>query len=475
MAEKMNKACSFFEKIWDTHTIEDLGDNNYLMYIDRCLVHDLSGEPLFEMMERDNRTPFSNKTVFAVADHTVSSKPNRVVESTNAAKRFVPKLKDGCKKHNITLFDLDHPNQGIVHIVGPELGISLPGMTIVCGDSHTCTHGALGALAWGVGTSQLYHAIVTQTLVVKKPKTMRLNIEGKIGLGISSMDIILYIIAKLGTGFGIGYAVEFSGSVINALEIEDRLTLCNLTVELGSEYGFISPDEKTIAYVKGLKFAPTDKDFEKFRSYCRHIATESDAEFDKEFTMNITGIKPQVSWGTTPSHTIDIDGCVPSSEMEAIPNDRKKYEEALAYMGLKGGQKLAGLKIDRVFIGSCSNGRLSNLETVAKLVKGKKVASWVEAWIVPGSQPIKGAAETLGLADIFKDAGFIWGQPGCAFCSGANGEFIPPGERCVSTTNRNFIGRQGPNARTHLVSPATAATSAIAGCIAQADVSDKEV
>jgi 3-isopropylmalate/(R)-2-methylmalate dehydratase large subunit len=361
-----------------------------------------------------------------------------------------------CAKFGITLFDLASENQGIVHVIGPELGLSLPGMTIVCGDSHTCTHGALGALAWGIGSSELYHVLATQTLILNKPKTMKVQLEGKPGDAVDPMDIILHVIAKLGTGFANGYAVEYTGSVIRHLDMEGRMTICNLSVEFGSEYGLISPDEKTIEYLKGRPYAPSGKNLDALIAHCREIASEEDSVYDKEVTIDITGIGRQVSWGITPAHTIGV--------AENIP-DKAASTQAYEYMGVKAGESVTGLKLDKVFIGACSNGRLSNIREVAALVEGKKVAPGVDAWVVPGSQRVKKEAEKLGLDKIIREAGFVWGEPACSLCGGSNGEKLQPGQRSLSTTNRNFIGRQGPGVRTHLASPRTAALSAISGVI----------
>jgi len=332
---------------------------------------------------------------------------------------------------------------------------------VVCGDSHTCTHGALGALAWGVGSTDLYHALATQTLLIKKPKTLRINIEGIPAPEAGPMDIILRIIAELGTNFGVGYAIEYAGSAISAMDMEGRMTICNLTVEMGSDFGLISPDQKTIDYIKNKRFAPQGEMLDQLISHSLDLATDKQANFDKELTITIDDLKPQISWGINPSHVVDIDGIIP--ELQSDQSDSQK--KALEYMDFQIGQQLIGTPIDRVFIGSCANGRLSNLEKVAEIVKGKRVAEGVVAWVVPGSQAVKSAVEKLGLDLVFVDAGLMWGEPGCSLCAGSSGEQVGPGKRCVSTTNRNFVGRQGPMARTHLASPSTAAWSAVNGVI----------
>lgn len=459
----MYQSRTMLDKLWELHTIDKISEENYLIFIDRCYLHDLSGPLALKKLKSVKLKPFNKDLIFATPDHTVSSKPNRCFDDTFSGKTFIPIFREECSKQNIPLFDLKDPKQGIVHVIGPELGLSLPGMTAVCGDSHTCTHGALGALAWGVGTSELYHVLATQTLVVKKPKSMRVNIEGTIGKGIEPMDIILHIIAKYGTDFGIGHAVEYSGSVVRRMGMEGRMTICNLTVEFGSEYGFVAPDDITYEYIANREYAPQGENFDKLINHCKAIVTDDGAEFDKEITVNITDIKPQISWGVTPSHTIGVDECVPNPADALTQEVKNGWIKALDYMEFKPGRKMEGLPVDRVFIGSCANGRMSNLENVARIVRGKKVASNVEAWIVPGSERVKQEAEKKGLDIIFKEAGFLWGEPGCSLCGGANGEQVGPGKRCVSTTNRNFIGRQGPKARTHLASPSMAAAAAIAG------------
>lgn len=470
----MKKRTSVFDKVWDQHIIEDLGDGNNLMLIDRCLVHELGGEPLFELLDNENLKPYPDKSFVAVEDHTVSSKPGRTKDDTAAARRFLAKLEKGCKKYGVRLYDIEDPYQGIIHVVCPELGLSQPGMSIVCGDSHTCTHGAVGALAWGSGTSMLGQAVVTHALIAKRPKTMRVNIVGTRPAGIAAMDINLFIISKLGTDFGIGYCIEWAGPVIDAMTMEERMSICNMTVEFGSEYGIMSPDEKTIDYVRTTMHAPQGEEFEKFAAYARSIASDKDAEYDKEITLDITGMKPYISWGVTPSQAIEIDAPIPACAADSVPNDEEKYRVALNYMDLQAGQPLLGKKVDRVFIGSCTNGRLNDLKAAAEIVKGKKVAPWVEASVVAGSQMVKRMAEELGIADIFKEAGFAWGEPGCAYCNACNGEVMEKKQRSVSSTNRNFVGRQGADVRTHLASPATAAWCAITGYVGTSAIHKEE-
>ena len=452
---------TLFEKLWKLHTIEELEGDNYLIHIDRCYLHDLSGPGALGLLHKRKLSPHNRDLVIGTLDHTLCSVPGRTIDDSFASKAFVPLFRQFCSQYQIRLFDLDHPLQGIVHVIGPETGLTLPGMTMVCGDSHTCTHGALGALAWGVGTTDLYHALATQTLLIKKPKTLRINLEGNPAPEAEPMDIILHIIACLGTNFGAGYAIEYTGSAISTMDMEGRMTICNLTVEMGADFGLISPDQKTIAYITNTRFAPKGKMLDQLISHTLDLATDKQANFDKELTINIDNLKPQISWGINPSHTIDIDGIIPDLQSD----QKESQQKALAYMDFQIGQQLMGTPIDRVFIGSCANGRLSNFKKIADIVKGKKVAEGVEAWVVPGSQAVKSAAEKSGLDSVFVDAGMMWGEPGCSLCAGSSGEQVGPGKRCVSTTNRNFVGRQGPMARTHLASPSTAAWAAINGVI----------
>jgi 3-isopropylmalate/(R)-2-methylmalate dehydratase large subunit len=454
---------TMFEKIWDLHTVDRIGEDTYLLYIDRCYLHDLSGPLSLVPLKNAGLKPFCRELDFAAPDHTLSSKPGRRFDDTFAGRSFIPILREECKRFGIRLFDLEDEKQGIVHVIGPELGLTLPGMTAVCGDSHTCTHGAVGALAWGVGTSELYQALATQTLVVKKPKTMRVVISGEPRKWIAPMDIILRLIAAHGTDFGIGYAVEYAGDAIQNMGMEGRMTICNMTVEFGSEYGFISPDETTLEYIRTRDYAPKGKDFESFAAHCQSVRADKGAVYDREIAIDVSDLEPQITWGITPSHCIGVDGRIPDPEEAAAQNLKEAFKNALNYMDFRPGQKIEGIPVDRVFIGSCSNGRLSNLDSAASVVKGKKVAPNVEAWVVPGSVRVKEQAEKLGLDRIFKEAGFVWGEPGCSLCGGTSGEQIGAYQRCVSTTNRNFIGRQGPNARTHLASPAMAAAAAVTG------------
>lgn len=453
---------TIFEKIWDIHVIEHLPDGSDLLHIDRCYGHDLSGTMAYRMMKKQGYKPLNPALTVSIPDHTLSSKAGRTIDDTPISKSFMPVFEGLSKEMGIRMFGLDDPRQGVVHVVGPETGLSLPGMTAVCGDSHTCTHGALGLMAWGVGTSELYHVVTTQSILVRKPKLMRICLEGTRSPDAEAMDIILYLIARNGAGFGAGYAVEFTGPVIREMKMEERMTICNLTVEMGSEYAVMAPDDETFAYIKGREFAPKGQMMEQLVSHARQLCTDEDAVFDLDITIDVTAVKPQISWGISPEHTVGIDETIPGAEVVAQDDSLQK---ALAYMDFEPGQPMLGIPVQRVFIGSCSNGRLSNLLRVAEVVAGKQVAAGVEAWIVPGSQMVKCEAEQLGLDQIFREAGFLWGEPGCSLCGGCNGERVAPQHHCVSTTNRNFMGRQGPRSRTHLASPTTAALAAVNGCI----------
>jgi 3-isopropylmalate/(R)-2-methylmalate dehydratase large subunit len=457
-------SATLFDKIWRQHVVRDLGGGWSLLHIDRHLLHDLSGAPaLGELVERGlmAATP---ELCFATADHMVSTELGRTGETYKIGALLWTALKQLTAAQQIRYFELGQRGQGIVHVMGPELGIVLPGTTVVCGDSHTCTNGGIGALAFGIGSSEILHALATQTLRQKKPLNMRVRFEGALPRGVYPKDLILHLIGRLGANAGAGYAIEYAGSAVRDMEIEGRLTLCNLSVEMGAKYGLIAPDAKTEAYVKGRTFAPEAADWDQALTHWRQLHSEPDAEFDRDIVIDVARVEPVITWGTSPEHVIPVQGSVPDpAQAEAV--DRAAWSAALAYMGLEPGQPLLGTKIDWVFIGSCANSRLSDLEEAARIVRGRHVAEGVQAWVVPGSEQVKRAAEALGLDGVFKAAGFQWREPGCGLCVAANGEKIPRGARAVSTSNRNFVGRQGPGARTHLASPAMAAAAAIAGMI----------
>jgi len=446
---------TLFDKVWDEHVVDDLGGGEQLLHVDRHLLNELSGHRgQLEIAGRGlkMRNP---ELALGTLDHVVPTSPGRRGEPW--AESIIGIFREESAKAGFPVHDYGDDGQGIVHVIGPELGFTLPGALLVCGDSHTCTHGALGALAWGIGTSELAHVLATQTLVQTKPKTMRVRFAGVLAPQVGAKDMILALIGRLGTAGGAGYAVEFAGEAIRALEIEARLTLCNLSIEFGAKIGMVAPDEKTYAYLEGRRHAPKGALWTRAVAHWRTLPSEEDARFDAERQLECTTLAPQITWGTSPEDVIAVDGAIPDAK-----------PAALEYMGLAAGRPIAGTKVDRVFIGSCTNARLSDLRAAAAVVRGRKVAPHVRAWVVPGSQRVKREAEGLGLHEIFRAAGFDWREPGCSLCVGANGELVEPQARCVSTSNRNFVGRQGPLARTHLASPVTAAAAAVAGEIADA-------
>ena len=455
---------TLFDKLWDAHVVKDLGNGWALLHIDRHLLHDLSGPPALADVRARGLAVHDPALVFATPDHAMASQPGRDGATYAPGARLWKGLHDGAKAADIRFYDLGQPGQGIVHVMGPELGIVLPGLTVICGDSHTCTNGGLGALAFGVGTSESTHALATQTLRQQKPKQMRVCCEGALRPGVSAKDLALHIIGRLGAAAGVGMAIEFAGPAIEALEVEGRLTLCNMSVELGARFGMIAPDQKTFDYLRGRPHALQGAAFEEAVAYWRTLHSDGAATFEREHLIDASAVRPTITWGTSPEHAIAIDGNVPDpAAFDAASRDT--LAAALDYMGLQAGQPIAGTPVDWVFIGSCTNARLSDLRAAAAAVRGKKVAANVTAWVVPGSENVKRAAEQEGLRDVFEQAGFAWREPGCSMCVAANGDRVPPGQRAVSTSNRNFVGRQGPGARTHLASPAMAAACAITGVI----------
>jgi len=453
---------TLFDKIWDAHVVRDLGDGWALLHIDRHLLHDLSGSASLADMAERGLAVHDPDLVFATPDHAVSTRPGRDGTTYVPGGKLWSALRLGAQRFGIRLFDVGQPGQGIVHVMGPEQGIVLPGLTMVCGDSHTCTNGALGALALGVGSSESTHALATQTLRLQRPRHMRIRCDGELAPGVTAKDLALHIIGLLGANAGVGHAVEYAGSTIEALEVEARLTLCNLTVELGARSGVIAPDERTFDFVKGRRFAPQGADFDAAVAAWRQLRTDTDAQFDREVRIDARAVAPTVTWGTSPQHAIAIDARTPDPR-DATGQDADAIAQALDYMGLDAGAPIAGTPIDWVFIGSCTNSRLSDLRAAADIARGRQVASHVRAWVVPGSEDVKRAAEAEGLHEVFAAAGFEWREPGCGMCVAANGEQVPPKARCVSTSNRNFVGRQGPQARTHLASPAMAVAAAVTG------------
>lgn len=458
-------ARTLFDKLWDAHVIRELGDGWALLHIDRHLLHDLSGPPALGEVAARGLPLHNPELVFSTPDHAVSSQPGRVASTFPLGGKLHGALKARSAEMGVRMFDLGQPGQGIVHVMGPELGIVLPGLTVICGDSHTCTNGGIGAMAFGVGSSESTHALATQTLRQQKPRQLRVRCDGALRAGVTAKDLALHIIGKLGAAAGVGSAVEFAGSAIERMDVEGRLTLCNLSVELGARFGMVAPDERTFEYLRGRPFAPQGEAFEAAVAHWRTLPGDADATFDREEVIDASAVRPTITWGTSPEHAIPVDGHVPDPADAADATRRDTLNAALDYMGLTAGQAIAGTPIDWVFIGSCANSRVSDLRSAAEVVRGKHVAAGVTAWVVPGSENVKRSAEAEGLREVFETAGFEWREPGCSMCVAANGEQVPPQKRSVSTSNRNFVGRQGPGARTHLASPAMAAAAAIAGVI----------
>jgi 3-isopropylmalate/(R)-2-methylmalate dehydratase large subunit len=452
-------------KIWDQHVIARISEDTDLLHVDRHLLHDLGGSRgLLDLKSRSLRV-HNPELTFATPDHAISTARGRAGTS-KIGQELLAALRVETSATGIQMFDVDQPGQGIVHVIGPELGLSLPGSLIVCGDSHTCTHGGLGALAFGIGSSELTHVLATQALIQRRPKTMRVNFEGKLPLGVTAKDMILALIGHVGAAGGTGYAVEYAGSAIRDMPIEGRLTICNLSIELGAKMGMVAPDEKTFEFLRGRFYAPQGEMWDQALNAWRRLPSDANAAFDKEVIIDVAKIIPQVTWGISPEHVIGVDGHIPDPKAIDDPIRRAASETALDYMGLTPGAPIAGTPVDWVFIGSCTNSRLSDLRAAAEVARGRKVAAGVRAWVVPGSETVKREAVAEGLDKLFIDAGFEWREPGCSMCLAANGENVPPGQRSVSTSNRNFVGRQGPRARTHLASPASAAAAAIVGAIA---------
>ncbi|TMO83973.1 3-isopropylmalate dehydratase large subunit [Pseudoalteromonas spongiae] len=456
-------AQTLYDKIWQAHKVTAINEESDLLYIDRHLVHEVTSPQAFAGLREANRKVRCPEKTFATMDHNVSTKSRSLDAASEVSKNQLIALKQNCEEFDIVLYDLSSINQGIVHVMGPEQGITLPGTTIVCGDSHTSTHGAFGALAHGIGTSEVEHVLATQTLQQKKAKSLKIQIDGKINLGVTAKDIILAVIGKLGTAGGTGYVAEFCGEAISALSMEARMTLCNMSIEMGAKAGLIAPDQATYDYLEGRPFAPKGDDWQQAVAYWQTLKSDDDAVFDHTVVLNAADIQPQVTWGTSPEQVIGIDQLIPDPDAQSDLIKADAIRRALAYMDLKPGQKISDLSVDTVFIGSCTNSRIEDLRAAASLVKGKQVAVGVEALVVPGSGLVKKQAEDEGLADIFKQAGFEWREPGCSMCLAMNDDRLGAGKRCASTSNRNFEGRQGRGGRTHLVSPAMAAAAAIHG------------
>ncbi len=457
-------AKTLYDKLWDAHVVRQESDGTALIYIDRHLVHEVTSPQAFEGLKLAHRKPWRVQSILAVPDHNVPTTPRSGGISDPVARIQVETLDANCAEFGVTEFKMNDVRQGIVHVIGPEQGATLPGMTVVCGDSHTSTHGAFGALAHGIGTSEVEHVLATQCLVAKKSRAMLVKVEGRLRHGVTAKDIALAIVGRIGTAGGTGYAIEFAGSAIRALSMEGRMTLCNMAIEAGARAGMVAVDDTTIEYVKGRPFAPKGELWDKAVAYWRTLHSDANAQFDKVVELDAEGIKPQVTWGTSPEMVADIDGRVPDPANIADPVKRHDTERALAYMGLAPDTQIADIRIDKVFIGSCTNARIEDLRAAAAVAHGKHVAANVKlAMVVPGSGLVKAQAEKEGLDKVFVAAGFEWREPGCSMCLAMNDDRLEPGERCASTSNRNFEGRQGQGGRTHLVSPAMAAAAAIAG------------
>ncbi len=457
---------NMYQKIWDDHLVFEGKDTTSLLYVDRHFVHEVTSPQAFEGLRMSKRKVRHPKMTFATMDHNVPTRSKDISKAEETSRVQMTTLEKNCSQFGVKLYNFTDDDQGIVHIIGPELGITQPGMVIVCGDSHTSTHGAFGALAFGIGTSEVEHVLATQTLQQDKAKSMLIKVDGKLGKGVTAKDIILYIIGKIGTAGATGYVIEYSGIAIHSLSMEGRMTICNMSIEAGARAGMIAPDEITFNYIKGRDFAPKDKNWNDALTYWKNLASDEGASFDKVITIKAEDIAPQVTWGTSPGQVTSIDGKVPDPNSFSNPLEKQGAENALKYMDLKPGTPIQNIKVDKVFIGSCTNGRIEDLRVAAKMAKGNKVSSSVNAIVVPGSGRVRAQAHKEGLDKIFIDAGFEWRYAGCSMCLGMNDDRLNPGERCASTSNRNFEGRQGRGGRTHLMSPEMAVVAAIEGHIA---------
>ncbi|MEE9707745.1 3-isopropylmalate dehydratase large subunit [Aeromonas veronii] len=456
-------AKTLYQKVFDAHVVREVEGETPLIYIDRHLVHEVTSPQAFDGLRAMNRQLRRPDLTWATMDHNVSTTTKDIAASGEMARIQMETLADNCKEFGVRLYDLNHKYQGIVHVMGPELGITLPGTTIVCGDSHTATHGAFGSLAFGIGTSEVEHVMATQTLKQGRARTMRISVNGKLAEGISAKDVVLAIIGKVGHAGGTGYVVEFAGDAIASLSMEGRMTVCNMAIELGAKAGMIAPDQTTIDYIRGKEFAPKGEVLEQAITYWQSLKSDEGAHFDAEVVLDAADIAPQVTWGTNPGQVIAVNEPIPSPESFSDLMEQQSARKALAYMDLQPGQKLSDVAIDKVFIGSCTNSRIEDLRAAAAIARGRKVAAGVQALVVPGSEQVKAQAEAEGLDKIFIEAGFEWRLPGCSMCLAMNNDRLQPGERCASTSNRNFEGRQGRAGRTHLVSPAMAAAAAVTG------------
>lgn len=454
---------TLFEKIWDKHLVASIDSDTNLVFIDLHLVHEVTSPQAFDSLRISNRKVKHPELTLATVDHGVPTSNRSLGIKDPLSKKQIDALEDNCNEFGVTLFGVNDPRQGIVHVIGPEQGITQPGMTIVCGDSHTATHGAFGALAFGIGTSEVEHVLATQTLAMEKPKTMKVEVKGTLPKGVGPKDVILGIIRKIGTGGGAGHVIEYVGDFIKDLSMENRMTICNMSIEGGARAGMIAPDEVTFEYLKNKNYAPKGADWDDAIDEWSELFTDEDAVYDKEIVIDASELEPSISWGTNPSQVIFINDSIPHPDDFTNNSDKEAAKRALEYMDLTPGQKIKDIKLDRIFIGSCTNGRIEDLRDAAAIVKGKKINDGLEAMVVPGSTLVKKQAEEEGLDKIFIDAGFDWREAGCSMCLGMNPDILQPGERCASTSNRNYEGRQGAGGRTHLVSPKMAAAAAIEG------------
>ena len=461
----MSKPKTIYDKIWQQHLINGSSDSTPLLYIDRHFIHEVTSPQAFSNLRLSKRTLRHPELSFATMDHNVSTRTRDMEAAEETSRVQMQTLINNCKDFAIRLFDISSSDNGIVHVIGPELGLTLPGMTIVCGDSHTSTHGAFGALAFGIGTSEVEHVMATQTLCQAKSKNMLIQVNGELGRGVEAKDVVLSIIGKIGTRGGQGYVIEYSGRAIKSLSMEGRMTVCNMSIEAGARAGLIAPDEKTYDYLKSREYSPKDRDWQEAQQHWQSLKSDEDAKYDQKIEMYADEIEPQVTWGTNPAQVVSVNGCVPCLDDVKDSSERDSIAKALDYMDLKEGTPICDIRIDRVFIGSCTNARIEDLRSAAKIVADKKakIAQHVHAMVVPGSVRVRRQAEQEGLDKIFLEAGFEWRHPGCSMCLAMNDDVLAAGERCASTSNRNFEGRQGRDGRTHLVSPPMAAAAALAG------------
>ena len=459
----MSTPRTMFQKIWDAHVVHQEPGQPAILYIDLHLVHEVTSPQAFEGLRLAGRPVRQPERTVATPDHNVPTSDRGLPIADPISKQQVDKLRENCQEFGVKLYDLDNVNQGIVHIIGPELGYTQPGMTIVCGDSHTATHGAFGALAFGIGTSEVEHVLATQTLLQSPPKTCELRVEGALPRGVTAKDLVLYLIGQISAAGGTGYVLEYTGQAVRGLTMEERMTVCNMSIEAGARAGMIAPDDTTFEYIRGREFAPQGEAFEKAVAQWRELPSDPGAKYDRVEIFQAADIAPQITWGTNPGQVAPVTATVPDPAAESDETERKTAQHALDYMDLKAGTPLTEVKVDRVFLGSCTNGRIEDLRAAAAVLKGYKVASHVGAMVVPGSGQVKRQAEEEGLDAVFKEAGFDWREAGCSMCLGMNPDQLSPGERCASTSNRNFEGRQGKGGRTHLVSPAMAAAAAVSG------------